>query len=404
MDLDRTQLIEIPKLQLPEPYKLPKSVELLFGSDEVDLDEMTTSERKKWHILNTPTDKCKYIHVWQRIKLKIKSKLMIMKVSKEIQLYGTSTIVEQKNSEDPFKKNGTKKTKTLFGPIIQDMREPSFPIFMLHPEGRAKTFWNVVVTLLLIYTAIVMPMRLAFIEGEVYDTWWCFELALDCLFFLDILVNFISAYFDTEGNIVTNRRQIAATYAKSWFLLDVIACFPFDYVANGPDEESNSGGRYNSLLRILRLPRLYRIIRLSRLLKILKHAKNSEFLDKLQEFFSVKHSNFYLGAARLVSFFITVLAITHIVACLWYYSAKFYNFSPDTWVVRHGYQDESIQRLYIISTYWAYTTLCTVGYGDITAQTNLEMILAIFWMLSGIFFFSFTIGSLSSMLSSIDTK
>ena len=293
MDMERAQLIEIPKLPIPIQYKLPKSVELFFGSDEVDFDEMKTTERKKWHILNTPTDHCKYISVWQRVKMKIKTKLMIMKVSREIQLYGTSTLVEQKNSEDPLRRNGTKKTKNLFGPIIQDMREPSFPLFMLHPEGRAKVVWNVVVSMLLIYTATVMPLRLSFIDGELYDTWWYVEIILDFLFFLDIIVNLISAYIDTEGNVVTSRKKIILSYAKSWMALDVLACFPFDFIENDQSEYDSSNGKYNSMLRFLRLPRLYRIVRLSRLLKILKHAKNSEFLDKLQEFFSVKHSIIY---------------------------------------------------------------------------------------------------------------
>jgi|Transcript_17629 hypothetical protein len=58
----------------------------------------------------------------------------------------------------------------------------------------------------------------------------------------------------------------------------------------------------------------------------------------------------------------------------------------------------------MLSIYWAVTTLSTVGYGDISAYTQLEMLLSILWMTFGLCFFSFMIGSLSSMLQSIDTK
>lgn len=61
-------------------------------------------------------------------------------------------------------------------------------------------------------------------------------------------------------------------------------------------------------------------------------------------------------------------------------------------------------RVYLVSIYWAFTTLSTVGYGDISPYTSLEIIIAMLWMIFGLCFFSFTIGSLSSMLSSIDTK
>ena len=56
------------------------------------------------------------------------------------------------------------------------------------------------------------------------------------------------------------------------------------------------------------------------------------------------------------------------------------------------------------SMYWAITTMSTVGYGDITSYTEAEQILAIIWMLFGVCFFSFVIGSLSSMMSSTDSK
>ena len=48
--------------------------------------------------------------------------------------------------------------------------------------------------------------------------------------------------------------------------------------------------------------------------------------------------------------------------------------------------------------------MSTVGYGDITSYTEIEQTLAIVWMLYGVCFFSFVIGSLSSMLSSMDSK
>ena len=68
---------------------------------------------------------------------------------------------------------------------------------------------------------------MAFIDATPFNDWFVFELVIDILFFLDILVNCFSAYLDEEGNLISNRRQILITYAQSWFFLDVMACFPF---------------------------------------------------------------------------------------------------------------------------------------------------------------------------------
>lgn len=46
----------------------------------------------------------------------------------------------------------------------------------------------------------------------------------------------------------------------------------------------------------------------------------------------------------------------------------------------------------------------TVGYGDISAENNIERIFSIIWMTIGVLFYSFTIGTLTSVLGRIDTR
>lgn len=72
---------------------------------------------------------------------------------------------------------------------------------------------------------------------------------------------------------------------------------------------------------------------------------------------------------RLFGFIITSVICIHLVACFWYFTAKIEGFHPDTWVVRYGFADYDNGSLYLISIYWAITTLTSVGYGDISAFT-----------------------------------
>lgn len=59
---------------------------------------------------------------------------------------------------------------------------------------------------------------------------------------------------------------------------------------------------------------------------------------------------------------------------------------------------------YLRSIYWTITTITTVGYGDISSSTDVEIVFGIIIMLSGVGFYSFMIGSLSSFLSDMDTR
>ena len=53
-----------------------------------------------------------------------------------------------------------------------------------------------------------MPWRMAFIETTLWDDWFIAELVIDMLFFIDVIVNCVSAYYDNEGTLVVDRRTI----------------------------------------------------------------------------------------------------------------------------------------------------------------------------------------------------
>ena len=60
--------------------------------------------------------------------------------------------------------------------------------------------------------------------------------------------------------------------------------------------------------------------------------------------------------------------------------------------------------MYMTSVYWTITTLTTVGYGDIVAKNTEERMFTAFIMIIGVFIYSYTIGSLSSLLSNLDAR
>lgn len=339
----------------------------------------------------------KYRDVWNRARIKLRTIYYLKLNVKEISRDAIEDLSSQSELKSLKSLKSLKNVETPDVPTEQIVE--NMPKFILHPSTKFKVFWNIVMALLLLYTAVVMPYTLTFLDYTMYDPWGIIDLALDLLFFIDILVNFNSAYFDQEGHLISNRKQITINYLRSWFLLDVAACFPFNLVGSDSGIDSYSTHDYNNFLRLLRLPRLYRLFRVVRLLKMFKHYKNSEILEKLQDFLSIKHS-----VMKLLTSSLSILLCVHIMACFWFYSSKIEGFNPDTWVSRTGLDQSEVGNLYIVSLYWTVTTLCTVGYGDIHAQTNLEKILSICWMVFSVYFLSFVIGSLSSMLATMDTK
>jgi hypothetical protein len=58
----------------------------------------------------------------------------------------------------------------------------------------------------------------------------------------------------------------------------------------------------------------------------------------------------------------------------------------------------------LVAVYWAFQTLTTVGYGDISAYTNYERMLAMAWIILGCGFYSYTIGNLQLIMNEIDVR
>lgn len=83
--------------------------------------------------------------------------------------------------------------------------------------------------------------------------------------------------------------------------------------------------------------------------------------------------NVHHGVSRLVKIVMTIMLVTHMVGCFWYLIGLS---SESGWVSRYGLMLSPKNVQYVASMYWAFSTLTTVGYGDISAGTPQEQIYA----------------------------
>ncbi|KRX06126.1 Cyclic nucleotide-binding protein [Pseudocohnilembus persalinus] len=84
--------------------------------------------------------------------------------------------------------------------------------------------------------------------------------------------------------------------------------------------------------------------------------------------------------------------------------AKSKQFEKNTWVYWWGVDPADTWQIYLSSTYWSIQTLTAVGFGDITAHNTTEMIFIIIWTCFGAGFYSYTVGSLATVISRGDTR
>ena len=126
--------------------------------------------------------------------------------------------------------------------------------------------------------------------------------------------------------------------------------------------------------------------------------KTQQFKEYISSF------NISVGMIRMLNVLGLQFFMVHLMACFWFLAATFEDNLYETWVGAKGLVDESSLYQYFNSFYWAFQTVTTVGYGDFTLSTNTEYILALFWMMVGVNFYSFTIGNVSSIIAAMDSK
>ena len=189
-------------------------------------------------------------------------------------------------------------------------RKKGHPICLLYPDDKFLTIWDIYIAIILIFSCMTVPYRLALVEIDT-PTWVYINGFIDINFLLDIILIFNKTIFDDNFSLVTNRKIIAREYMKGWFVVDTVAIIPFDLIFGGSD--------LNQVVRIARIGRMYKLIKLTRLIRVLKIMKEkSKFLKYMQQAFKVG-----IGLQRFAGFMLAFFILIHIAACLWIMTATF---------------------------------------------------------------------------------
>eukprot|EP00004_Rigifila_ramosa_P022123 TRINITY_DN5988_c0_g1_i1.p1 TRINITY_DN5988_c0_g1~~TRINITY_DN5988_c0_g1_i1.p1 ORF type:complete len:926 (+),score=223.46 TRINITY_DN5988_c0_g1_i1:309-2780(+) len=178
-----------------------------------------------------------------------------------------------------------------------------------------------------------------------------------------------------EGIACQDLQIIRQHYFRNGFISDFVCAFPLDLfaLATGP-----------AYLPFFRVGRLLKMSRLSREIK------------RLEKGYKVQNP----ASIRIARVFSITVLVAHITACVWFWVGRLDE--SKGWVVHYELKDEDHYTQYIVSLYWAFTVLTTVGFGDITPQANMERIFAMFVILCGAGLFATTFGIITNLVASKD--
>merc|ERR1719321_1496731 len=89
---------------------------------------------------------------------------------------------------------------------------------------------------------------------------------LDGAFAIDMILQFFLMYRDPETGLWVGRQNlIIKNYLTGWFVVDIVAIFPFGFIYQSVSGDSNNMLNTLRIIRLLRGLKLIRLIRMSRI-------------------------------------------------------------------------------------------------------------------------------------------
>uniref|UniRef100_A0AAZ1Y4L6 Voltage-gated delayed rectifier potassium channel KCNH4 n=1 Tax=Oreochromis aureus TaxID=47969 RepID=A0AAZ1Y4L6_OREAU len=296
--------------------------------------------------------------------------------------------------------------------------------FILLHYGTFKAGWDWLILLATFYVAVTVPYNVCFTVGGGRDEGSASrsppsvsDILVEILFILDIVLNFRTTFVSTSGQVVYDARSICVHYVTTWLFVDLIAALPFDLL-------------YAFNVSVYFGVHLLKTVRLLRLLRL---------LQKLE-----RYSQYSAVVLTLLMSMFALLA--HWMACVWYFIGRreiesqgssdigwlhelakrlgtpyFPVAGQGTWNSSQYYGNvsgseaasgttggsgslsvldggPSMRSSYVTSLYFALSSLTSVGFGNVSANTDSEKIFSICTMLIGALMHAVVFGNVTAII------
>ena len=174
-----------------------------------------------------------------------------------------------------------------------------------------------------------------------------------------------------------------------WSVIPLDAVFD----TTGTDGSASEGAEFLKMMRVLRF------LKMTKLIRLLKVGRAIETMEDR------------CGCSPLLFSFgnmvVTVFLVIHLLASIFYLTV--YSLadpqSPDytkSWVFQDSVVDQkSVGSTYVMALYWSCTTITTVGYGDITPQTDAGRLFVFFAMIVGAGMYGYIIAAMGNIVADL---
>jgi len=242
----------------------------------------------------------------------------------------------------------------------------------LNSSSPFKLIWDLIINSIFTVSFMMIPLVLCS-KMALLDDFRITEIVFDVLMFFDIIFTFFVA--ETHNQRL---KDCVLNYLFGYFIFDFIATVP--------------GLVTLELVKEIYFLKVLRFLQLGRFFRQVHFILN--YVARLFAFISLTTVK---NAIKMAKLLMTLFLMIHIFACVFIFIGD--NSGNKGWVNSdEGFDshDNKFYNAYPTALYFVVTTFTTVGYGDYSASSNLEMFFVMISELAGLAVFSSVMGSLQS--------
>lgn len=261
----------------------------------------------------------------------------------------------------------------------------SWRYLIIHPDSVGyKTWYRLTIYLTAIETFLT-PFYMSFGTHHALDPVAFIEHLMDAVFIIDLVITSRLAYYRTfSKELVADPRAVWAHYLRQHLLYDTLAAVPFDTILE----------MFMDIPYPVRFVRVFRLLRVDRMWKIMGELERNAVYD------------YYIVSYGKI--FFLLFMIGHWSCCLFFflYRAQTSFSLPMSWGTElpfgQDFATDAIVVQYITSLYWAFATLSTVGYGDVTPVTPVERVISVVLMMVNLGLTAYILGNVTLLTTKQD--
>ncbi|KAL3308274.1 Cyclic nucleotide-gated olfactory channel [Cichlidogyrus casuarinus] len=272
-------------------------------------------------------------------------------------------------------------------------KEPERPkslYFVIDPSKNSYYRWIGIITVTVLYNAIVLPMRSAFPEFHQLSvpTWLAIDYTIDFIYLIDIFLGTRTGFLD-QGLLVKDTKRLRQAYfKKKEFTLDVCTILPSDVLYFVPQLTHTA-----TWLRFNRLIKIYRVF---------------EFVDRTETRTTLPN------VFRLTTLTLYILILIHFNACIYFAFSRYSGLGANSFVypprvsedanntaIDIGDQWSKLSTKYVYSFYWSTLILTTIGETP-RPVTDFEYIFITIDFLVGVLIFATVVGNVGAMITNMN--